>query len=1281
MDGPVNHSSALLDENNDSSRPDYLNPPQNFDKQKRTPQQIEDIWINLRNIPETKKCIYILQIVAAFFALLLLILGIVLNTKNNSTLSQLIIGFSSFALFTFLWGLLAVYQYSNKVDEFLQNSENVNPEDIDQSLERNYLNVFMFLLMFLFLIFGLIAIGSFASEEKILFQIKALAVNQQTWVEVFGDLSYTFVINRFQAIVMTVGTISFIYTFYLGIVIYYIFSMLGFYRAVQTCVQFISIIYFTLGLILLYFSIYASRYNEVTKTDNAIRPWIPICLLVLSVISTVFASSGFLGAYLEKRKILRPFMWLNIVFSVLIIIITIIFFIFSDRFNTLFQENCYTLMDLVPESYLKDSINCSQKYLFSSNSLSKLICPKERIANDWEINQGIPEDQQQTIYGCLDKACCYNFYSYLKNNIDYVAVSSLILFFTSVFSCIGAYIMIDRLDSGDEIGSSHKHTVAGIVVFALIMLISFIILVAYVPVAPKPKPGSTVELDDSPINKTIIPPDQVVNTDMTNSTIKNEIDSTNDKENKDEISKNTIIVEEKAGCTEGSCLSLNYTYTISSYSGELILSSEFSKTNATLIKDTAVENKKDNFSVVSFWADYAIPNFINLIDIHLLCDLNPGSLIIKVTAMPYQKNENSAATSTETTKSFLKKNSKLFKTNLLNQKKKTTTKQNTAAAGTTNNNTGDNSSIATSNSENHQSNQTITMNVIDLSKLVKGQQINVIYTNNYGYSFVQPSTVKVSGNVVDQKGNPISNANVILYPIDFPTCSAYKGISSANTGAFTSDPLHLFNDNLRIKYKLEITKDGYLPYSSYVYIGGFAATDINLNNIILVQPQQTQNSNTNTNIINSDTNSANSTTNTENSNSSTTNTNSSTINSNTNIENSNTNTTNSNSNTEATSNSTQSSTNNQVNPIGISSLVIDSHTNNGLKNVAIKIYKGYKDIPQVIISDIDNQHNYNDNNKKSNDAKNSHANKSFLKLKAEIKTKISTKINSLLETLVKDNVASSDDNQSDAPYIGEVISDNHGSFSISLQDPGLYTFVYSKDGYYSCIVRKTITKDNSQLNTLNLAKIMPNEVFKVTLNWGTQVKDLDLFAMFRVDKNTDCNIFFGSKKCASATLDTDNKEFGNNGGESLTVQKLGSFNYTLAVNKYQDRSNGEISGEFNEETNEYNRATQVDPIDTTPISISNANVYVYSPYYLYPILSISIPETISQDNVIGTYSQNNDYNWWVLFCLDGSQGLNSLTLVNKFADKQPTSSFCQNYDPQNPSKPILLEISNKMKNK
>ena len=209
-----------------------------------------------------------------------------------------------------------------------------------------------------------------------------------------------------------------------------------------------------------------------------------------------------------------------------------------------------------------------------------------------------------------------------------------------------------------------------------------------------------------------------------------------------------------------------------------------------------------------------------------------------------------------------------------------------------------------------------------------------------------------------------------------------------------------------------------------------------------------------------------------------------------------------------------------------------------------------------------------------------------------------------------------------------------------------------------------------------MAEIKGKGVLRLVLNWGDQYEDLDLFSFFAVNKWIECRIFFGNKNCVMTKLVTDNSHAGQKGGETMSVERLGNFKYTFAVNKFQDRSRGIVKGEYNENTKAYDDSNPA-PWSDSKITQSKAKIAIYSPHYLNAIVSLDIPTSLNSFNTVGEYDPEKYYDWWVLFCLDGGEGMDSLKVVNKFVPYQPSGKFCKDYDE---SKNVSFAKNNKMKN-
>jgi hypothetical protein len=224
---------------------------------------------------------------------------------------------------------------------------------------------------------------------------------------------------------------------------------------------------------------------------------------------------------------------------------------------------------------------------------------------------------------------------------------------------------------------------------------------------------------------------------------------------------------------------------------------------------------------------------------------------------------------------------------------------------------------------------------------------------------------------------------------------------------------------------------------------------------------------------------------------------------------------------------------------------------------------------------------------------------------------------------------------------------------------------------------------SKNLLTLPMTPIVDAGKIRFVLYWPDGPIDLDLHSIFRVSRFSKCEVYFGKKECLGTELNTENSIGGKYGVEAITLNTLGNYVYTFAVNKYIDSSNGLAQGDnvvpgaldtvnLSNNTIKYNSL-----VKNYPISRSNARISVYVNGYKDAIYKLVVPQQ-SADTIIDNSSNTDPHNWWLAFCMNGKIGLNSLTPINKLSITKPNFSYCENiYEP----KPSFAQISttNKMR--
>ena len=777
-------------------------------KEQRNLERIE----KFRYVYENAKKVYIAMIVGIVLCLLIAGMGCALAAKSNSVIAIILIvgGFISAAAFG--WGIYATYRYAHKCEEFLiSNNTNKDPEEIDQSTERTFLNVALYLLMIMFLVFLLLSICCFAFQNQIKYEIQGIGQNSTKWKKYFGSLSYETVINYSSTIMTTVGLFSLFLTIFLGFLLYLAFKMLGSYRTWQTIVEFVCVMFFKLGFVFLYLAVYAHKYRDVAKVEKAMPTWIPDALLVTSLIAIGIAVYGYISSWSENLKMLKIFSLLTVLFTAVIVILSIGGALYAVKFQDIFDKKCFAVLDYIQTDYLVKYVGCDQKYLFTSKSIDGMKCPKDRVVTAWEANLGIDVDKQVDSYGCIDLGCCYSTYSFIKNKIDYMALIGFTLF---VFGCLltgGSWYMVNQLEAGLEEGLSAKKTRYSLYVMVGVVIILMIIYIALIPSPPTPSPLEVTPVDTAPSNNTQVDSNLILHRNETVIVDKTKQDIQN------EIKQNTSVKTDTSKC-QGNCLQLKYYYELSSNDGSFKPAADVS--NLNIIKNEA----QGNGWVVSFNGDANnLDKFIDYFKFYPNCPLLPANIHVKVTATAYNPNINNSTSFVQLKKIKLRK-----------------------ANQSTNNQTGTSSPIIF--------NATLNSQVIDYSKLIEGNTYNVI-DNNFSNSLVTDQTQVITGKVLQvvdlTTQTPIQGANIKITPTAYPQCGTQSYTTDA-TGVFTSKGLYVMVKDLPTQYKVDVNFNGLTPYTKNVIVGGIGwSNEINLGDIKLWNPTMLEKTDVSSVVLNS----------------------------------------------------------------------------------------------------------------------------------------------------------------------------------------------------------------------------------------------------------------------------------------------------------------------------------------------------------------------------------------------------------------------------------------------
>ena len=241
-------------------------------------------------------------------------------------------------------------------------------------------------------------------------------------------------------------------------------------------------------------------------------------------------------------------------------------------------------------------------------------------------------------------------------------------------------------------------------------------------------------------------------------------------------------------------------------------------------------------------------------------------------------------------------------------------------------------------------------------------------------------------------------------------------------------------------------------------------------------------------------------------------------------------------------------------------------------------------------------------------------------------------------------------------------TNKNGEYSLNINNNGQYMIVFKKENYYLEKHIFTINDISSnaklELGPMKLIDIFNSGKVVVKLEWDNKPPDLDLICRFQVTKNNYCYIFFGNKKCGKTEFFVDNREKNEISSEIIEISEFSDYIYLFYVRKYFDSSNGNALNEFKKdglETKEKTNYTELDIKYNEYLNNTSARIFIYSNGFKIPALKINIPGFVKNEiNQI-------EYNYWVAFCVNGKEGINSLKVVNELMQNEPPKNICLSY--------------------
>ena len=117
-------------------------------------------------------------------------------------------------------------------------------------------------------------------------------------------------------------------------------------------------------------------------------------------------------------------------------------------------------------------------------------------------------------------------------------------------------------------------------------------------------------------------------------------------------------------------------------------------------------------------------------------------------------------------------------------------------------------------------------------------------------------------------------------------------------------------------------------------------------------------------------------------------------------------------------------------------------------------------------------------------------------------------------------------------------------------------FTATKPGYIRAIETKMATssvpEDYGHTMILSLSPVITvAKQMRIVMNWGSSPSDLDIHVLQYGASN--CHCYYRKTRCNDElNLDTDNTRGGDNGAETITIDKPGTSKYLIYVHDYSN---------------------------------------------------------------------------------------------------------------------------------
>ena len=416
---------------------------------------------------------------------------IYLRLYGNEDVYFILAAISFIIIGIYIFGIKIISKYKENI--LIIISMRKDPERIIQSKQRKYLHLFIYLLLLAANYYYVILFINTSFLNNIKLSIRGKGYDIKQWVEYFSNKNYIEILTLFEKINISFLVFGWLNWLLMIFILIYKIILICNYRVIKSITQVLCIFSIQAGIFLIYLSIYCYKFKDASSFEVKKISWATPGTLSNGCIAIILGFFGFYAFFMENKKKIVIYELICFAQIILLLIFSAGLYTIEDKFYNYKKATCNSLFKYISEDYiLKNKITgCSSKYLFNSETIDNIECPKDRIMINWEVTESYNENQNtndvysnvnktnlnkdnKISFGCINQSCCLQIYFMIKNKFDFLLMLSIhqITYFLFIF-ILGIYLY-KKISSNLE--EEFTENINIIIMFVLTFFILIIIL-------------------------------------------------------------------------------------------------------------------------------------------------------------------------------------------------------------------------------------------------------------------------------------------------------------------------------------------------------------------------------------------------------------------------------------------------------------------------------------------------------------------------------------------------------------------------------------------------------------------------------------------------------------------------------------------------------------------------------------------------------------------------------------------------------------------------------------